>query len=72
MVVRADLVAKLRESNVTHPRQVMAVVLETTGDVSVLHSDEAGAQLDTRLLENVRGLPDPLDAPAGWDTAATS
>ena len=71
-MARADLVAKLRESNVTHPRQVMAVVLETTGDVSVLHSDEAGAQLDTRLLENVRGLPDPLDAPAGWDTAATS
>jgi uncharacterized membrane protein YcaP (DUF421 family) len=49
-VARADLIAKLREANVTDFSQVRAVVLETTGDVSVLH----GAQLDEALLEGVR------------------
>ncbi len=33
-----DLRAKLREANVTDLNQIKAVVLETTGDVSVLHS----------------------------------
>ena len=48
-VSRDDLIAKLREANVMHFREVRAVVLESTGDISVLHGDE----LDERLLENV-------------------
>ena len=47
-----DLVAKLREANVTHLDQVLAVVIETTGDISVLHSD-ANHELDNRLLQGV-------------------
>lgn len=46
-----DLVAKLREANVTRMDQVLAVVLETTGDVSVLHGE---GPLDDAMLEGVR------------------
>jgi len=35
----ADLHSKLREANVLNYRQVKAVVFETTGDVSVLHTN---------------------------------
>ena len=49
-VSRSDLFAKLREANVTSLDQVRAVVLETTGDVSVLHGDI----LQKALLEGVR------------------
>lgn len=50
-VTENDLRAKLREANVTHMDQVLAVVLETTGDLSVLHGD---GPLDRRLLDGVR------------------
>ena len=53
-VTRDDLVAKLREANVLRLEQVRAVVLESTGDVSVLHEAEGGAGLDDALLEGVR------------------
>lgn len=46
-----DLHGKLREANVLGYDQVRAVVLETTGDVSVLHGDVA---LDRELLRGVR------------------
>lgn len=49
-VSRDDLVAKLREANVLDLAQVRAVVLETTGDISVLHGDA----LQVELLEGVR------------------
>lgn len=49
-VAESDIVAKLREANVMNLEEVRAVVLETTGDVSVLH----GEKLDERLIENVR------------------
>jgi uncharacterized membrane protein YcaP (DUF421 family) len=39
-VAEADLIAKLREANVLDMSQVRAVVLETTGDISVLHGDD--------------------------------
>lgn len=61
-----DLVAKLREANVTDPAQVHAVVLETTGDISVLHGDPLSSHLDPSLLENVRGLPPDAERPASW------
>ncbi|MGB3711648.1 MAG: YetF domain-containing protein [Erythrobacter sp.] len=49
-VAENDLIAKLREANVLDFSKVRAVVLETTGDVSVLHGDD----LDEQLLEDVR------------------
>lgn len=44
-VTMDDLRAKLREANVLHFGQVRAVVLETTGDVSVLHGDHLSDDL---------------------------
>ncbi|MFZ2102207.1 MAG: YetF domain-containing protein [Oricola sp.] len=49
-VSRDDVMAKLREANVTEMGKVRAVVLETTGDISVLH----GERLDDTLLSGVR------------------
>ena len=51
-VTQSDLVAHLRDANVLDRSQVRAVVLETTGEMSVLHGD---APLDPSLLEGVRG-----------------
>ena len=48
-VAESDLRAKLREANVLDYSKVRAVVLETTGDVSVLH----GETLDEGLLDGV-------------------
>ena len=48
-VAESDLRAKLREANVLHLSEVRAAVLETTGDVSVLH----GERLDEVLLKGV-------------------
>lgn len=53
-VTREDLLAKLREANVLQLEEIRAVVLETTGDVSVLHGPQDGATLDAVLLEGVR------------------
>jgi uncharacterized membrane protein YcaP (DUF421 family) len=53
-MTRGDLRAKLRESNVIHFSQVRAVVMETTGDVSVLHAGPDGPDLDPELLAGVR------------------
>lgn len=49
-VERADLLAKLREANVLDLSQVRAAILETTGDVSILHGD----RIEPTLLEGVR------------------
>lgn len=56
-MTEADLRAKLREANVRRWEDVQAVVMETTGDVSVLHGegDRDGADLDRSLLAGVRG-----------------
>ena len=51
-VAKSDLIAKLREANALDLSRVRAVVLETTGDVSVLH----GEGLDETLIENVKRL----------------
>lgn len=51
-VAKSDLIAKLREANVLDFSEVRAVVLETTGDVSVLHGD----RLDEQLIEEVRSV----------------
>lgn len=51
-VTRGDLYAKLREANVLNLDQVVAVVMETTGDVSVLHGEPS--EFDSDLLRDVR------------------
>lgn len=49
-VARSDLYAKLREANATEIDKVRAVVLETTGDVSVLHGDALDEQVLTDVM----------------------
>jgi uncharacterized membrane protein YcaP (DUF421 family) len=51
-VNKDELIAKLREANVLKMSDVRAVVLETTGDVSVLHGDE----LEEDLLYGVKDV----------------
>jgi uncharacterized membrane protein YcaP (DUF421 family) len=53
-ISEADLWSELRLANVARPEDVFAVVLETTGDVSVLHGGGRSESLDERLLTGVR------------------
>ncbi len=64
-VTRADIFGKLREANAHNYEQVLAVVFETTGDISVLHSnvqdtyihpDFVDGVLDHRRLEGTQSL----------------
>lgn len=56
-LTEADLRAKLREANVLTLGQVRAVVMESTGDVTVLHGEEGGVELEPWLLKGVRDRP---------------
>lgn len=59
-----ELWPKLRESGIRHRSEVAAVILEPTGEISVLRR---GIPLDRSLLADVRGvghLPDELFAEA--------
>jgi uncharacterized membrane protein YcaP (DUF421 family) len=49
---RAELWSQLRQAGVHHRGQVLAVVLETTGDISVIRAGEA---MEPELLDGVRG-----------------
>jgi len=51
-VAEDDPIAKLREANVFDFSQVRAVILETTGNISVLHGDK----LQHRLLDGVHRI----------------
>ena len=53
-VTKGDLRAKLREANVLRRTQIKAVVFETTGDISVLHSEKEDDEIEDWLLEDVR------------------
>lgn len=55
-IEKTQLVSKLREANVVNYDQVYAVVLESTGDISVLHkaSVEEDDNFDDSMLEGVR------------------
>ena len=53
LVSRADLMGKLREANVLQLSQVKAVIFETTGDISVLHTSD-DITIDSTILEDVR------------------
>ena len=48
-VTHSDLMAKLREANAIELSSVRAVILETTGDVAVLH----GSTVDKVLLQGI-------------------
>lgn len=54
-MTRADLFAKLREANAFRYSDVYAVVLESTGDVSVLHHHGGDAKIESDFLEDVIG-----------------
>lgn len=53
-MTESDLYGKLREANAMNLEQVKAVVFETTGDVSVIHSAEDSV-LDECIFTNVFG-----------------
>lgn len=53
-VTKSDLRSKLREANVIELSQVRAVIFESTGDISVLHTSDNEKQLEDWLLEGVR------------------
>ncbi len=50
-VTAGDIFAKLREANVLRLEDVRAVVLESTGDISVLHGSD---DVDQEILDGVR------------------
>ena len=53
-VTESELQSKLREANVITLSQVKAVILETTGDVSVLHTDKENIEVADYLLEGIK------------------
>lgn len=58
-IEKSQLIAKLREANVLDFKQIEAVVLESTGDISVLHksSESDDTNLSAEVLKGVRGTP---------------
>ncbi len=53
-LTEGDLRSKLREKNVMQLTHVRAVVFETTGDVSVLHSSDPNQQLEEWLIDDAK------------------
>lgn len=53
-IAREDVLAKIRAANALRLSDVRAVVLENTGDISVLH----GQGVDEQILEGVRRVPE--------------
>lgn len=51
-ITEDEIRGKLREANVLRLSQVKAMILETTGDVSVLHTDDA-TEIDDYILKGV-------------------
>ena len=60
-ITEHDVIAKLRGQGVTRIENVAAVVVEVTGDVSVLHGADAPPNVDPCLYSDVR-FADRLDA----------
>lgn len=54
LVTKDDVRFKLREANVFSYEQVRAVVLETTGEMTVLHAED-DTTVDADILADVRG-----------------
>ena len=53
-VTEGDLRSKLREANVLELSQVRAVIFETTGDISVLHTSNEDQKLEDWLTNDVK------------------
>lgn len=53
-VTKSDLLANLRKANVTKMKQIKAVVMETTGEISVLHHHDEEHEIDSILLKEVK------------------
>lgn len=62
-VTEDDLRSKLREANVLELSQVRAVVFETSGDISVMHSKDDEVELESWLLEGVRDIEGHVELP---------
>ena len=54
-ITQDDLWAQLRQANVVNMDTVRAVVLETTGEINVLHGERGDTKLDPELLSGVVG-----------------
>lgn len=55
-VSRSELHAKLREANVWSYDQVIHVVFESTGDISVLHKAVNGTDISRPIFDDVHGI----------------
>ena len=53
-VTEGDLRSKLREANVLDISQVRAVIFETTGDISVMHTSDENQELENWLIKDVQ------------------
>ncbi len=53
-ITESDLWAKLREANAYNLDHVRAVVMESTGDVSVLHGPKDGPAISDQVMQGVR------------------
>lgn len=53
LVTESDIRGKLREANVIHLSQVKAVIFESTGDISVLHSED-DRSIDDFIISDVQ------------------
>lgn len=63
-VTRDDLRSRIRQANVLRRSDIRAVIMETTGEVSILHAPEGEAVDLDALLEGVR-RPEPDERPGG-------
>lgn len=63
-VTRAELFGKLREANALNYGEILAVVFETTGNISVLRSSDANAHLEPEFLTSVIDADQLFDEPA--------
>ena len=54
-ITRSDIITKIRKANALRFDVVLAVVVETTVDISILHQTGDDRDIDSRLMENVVG-----------------
>ena len=69
-MTRNDLRSKLRLAGVTRFEQVCAVVLEATGEVSVLTAEPGDPPLDLDLMLSVEGREQLTSGDGAWNTDA--
>jgi uncharacterized membrane protein YcaP (DUF421 family) len=57
-ITRGDILAKMREANAIRIEDILAVVVETTGDISVLHKTGDDRSIDDVIMDGVIGWTD--------------